>query len=269
MNLVVQASADVSYQRAGGGKPLVLLHGIGGSHRSWNPIVPYLLPHHDVIALDLPGFGSSPRLPHRSPHTPAQLALVVERLLDGLGLDRPHLAGHSLGAWVAFELAVRGRARAVTAVCPGGLWPTTEPLRVRRRLLSNRFLAITGRRMAPRLLASRTGRRVLLSESSARPADVPLEYAVNAAADVAAATGYLPVYRGTVGRRFTGGAGLRTPIHVLLAAEDRLLPPADNRCGSELPPDTRWDLLSGSGHMALWDSPEEIANAILRDGRDR
>jgi pimeloyl-ACP methyl ester carboxylesterase len=67
-------------------------------------VLPFLHPHRDVLALDLPGFGGSSPLPAAPPHTPAMLAAAVERLLDELGLDRPQLAGHSLGGWVALEL---------------------------------------------------------------------------------------------------------------------------------------------------------------------
>ena len=166
-------AGGVAYQRMGRGEPLVLLHGFGGSGRIWRPVLPFLLAHRDVIAVDLPGFGASAPLPARSPHTPDQLAAAVERLLDALDLDAPQVAGHSLGAWVALELALRGRAGSVTAVCPAGLWPTSAPHRVRRRLLRNRFLALACARAVPYLLGTPSGRRLLLSGSSARPADVP------------------------------------------------------------------------------------------------
>ena len=113
-------AGGVAYQRVGRGEPLVLLHGLGGSGRIWRPVLPFLLAHRDVIAVDLPGFGASAPLPARSPHTPDQLAAAVERLLDALDVDAPQVAGHSLGAWVALELALRGRAGSVTAVCPPG-----------------------------------------------------------------------------------------------------------------------------------------------------
>jgi pimeloyl-ACP methyl ester carboxylesterase len=259
--------AGVAYQRLGHGDPLVLVHGLGGSRRSWDAVLPFLHPHRDVVALDLPGFGGSSSLPAAPPHTPAMLAAAVERLLDALGLDRPQVAGHSLGGWVALELAARGRAGSVTAVCPAGLWPSTMARRGRRQLRQKRFLAVTSRRIAPLLLSSRTGRRALLAGLCARPADVATGLAIDAAADLAAADGFLPVYRGTVGSRFTGASALSLPIHVLLAERDRLLQPADNRCSVELPPATTWSLLAGCGHLALWDDPAAVAAAILTASR--
>jgi pimeloyl-ACP methyl ester carboxylesterase len=257
--------AGVAYHRLGRGAPLVLVHGAGGSHRSWDAVLPFLQPHRDVVALDLPGFGDSPPLRETPRHTPAMMAAAVEQLLDALGLDRPHVAGHSYGGWVALQLATRGRAGAVTAVCPAGLWPSTAQRRARLELRKSRALAVACRRIAPFLLSSRTGRRVLLSTSSARPADVAPELAIAAAADLAAAPGFLPVYRGMLGARFTGGAALSLPIHLVLAANDRLLPPAANSCSTELPPHAAWSLLPGCGHAPQWDDPAALAAAILKN----
>ena len=54
--------------------------------------------------------------------TPAALAAAVSATLDALGVQRPHVAGNSLGAWVALELARAGGARSVTAIAPAGFW---------------------------------------------------------------------------------------------------------------------------------------------------
>src|SRR4051812_30402721 len=75
----------VSGFAAGSGEPLVLLHGLGLTWRSWPPVLPALAERHAVRALDLPGFGGSPPLPGREPGVPA-LADAVERRLDDDGL---------------------------------------------------------------------------------------------------------------------------------------------------------------------------------------
>lgn len=256
--------AGIAYRRLGRGEPLVLVHGAGGSHRSWDAVMPYLRPHRDVIAIDLPGFGDSPPASEAPRHTPVMMAAAVGRLLDELALDRPHVAGHSYGGWVALELARTGSAGAVTAVCPAGLWPSTAQRRARLELRKSRALAVACRRIAPLLLSSRAGRRVLLATSSVRPADVDPALAIAAAADLAAAPGFLPVYRGMIGARFTGGAALCVPISLVLAANDRLLPPGRNSCSAQLPPHAAWSLLPDCGHAPQWDKPAALADAILR-----
>src|SRR4029450_10529935 len=100
------------------GAPLVLLHGIGESAVGWQPIHQALSDHYDVIAFDLPGFGRSPALPPGIAPTAAALADAIEDQLDRLGVARFHVAGESLGARVALELATRGRALSGIRIAP-------------------------------------------------------------------------------------------------------------------------------------------------------
>jgi pimeloyl-ACP methyl ester carboxylesterase len=115
-------SALGDHERAGAGEPLLLLHGYTATWRAWGPVVPLLAESFDVLAVTLPGHFGGPELPGGD-----SISILVDRLeamLDEVGWDRPHVAGFSLGGWLAFELAKRGRARTVTAFSPGGA--TTE-----------------------------------------------------------------------------------------------------------------------------------------------
>jgi pimeloyl-ACP methyl ester carboxylesterase len=96
---------------------------------------------YEVIAIDLPGFGRSPALPAGVAPTAAALADAVEGELDRLGVAQFHLAGCSLGARVALELATRGRTRSVIAIAPDGLGTPLERLHQASALLGGRALA--------------------------------------------------------------------------------------------------------------------------------
>jgi len=114
--------STLAYTRSGAGAPLVLLHGIGMDRRAWDPVVPALARDFDVIAVDLPGFGES--APGRA--DPASLAEAVAGLLTDLGVTSPHVAGNSLGGWVALELAALepaglGPVASLTVLSPAGL----------------------------------------------------------------------------------------------------------------------------------------------------
>ena len=106
-------SSSLAYTRSGSGAPLVLLHGIGLNRQSWNPVVPALAQQFDVIAVDLPGFGDS-ALASPAQAGPRALAEAVAGLLAELGVTTPHLAGNSLGGWVALELAAIRPVASVT-----------------------------------------------------------------------------------------------------------------------------------------------------------
>ena len=116
----------MGHSRSGQGEPLVLLHPLGSSRAAWDAIVPALAERFDVIAVDLPGFGASAPLPagidRAQPSWPGRRGM-----LDDLRIDRPHLAGNSLGGWVAMELAKTRPVRSVTLLSPAGLWRAAPP----------------------------------------------------------------------------------------------------------------------------------------------
>src|SRR3954451_14127869 len=116
----------LDHHRGGLGAPLVLVHGIGHTWRGWNPMLPLLEERFDVLGVDLPGFGYSAPFPPSVDSTPEALADAVEDEMSLAGFDRAHIAGNSLGGWVALERARRGRAETVTALSPAGLQHARE-----------------------------------------------------------------------------------------------------------------------------------------------
>jgi pimeloyl-ACP methyl ester carboxylesterase len=158
----------IAFDRTGDGPPLVLLHPLGADRRVWDPIVDRLSEVRDVIALDIPGFGESPPLEGSVP-TPSALAKAIAEQLVAIGVQRPHVAGNSLGGWVALELGLSGYARTVTAIAPAGLWP--RPLVPKAGIaqrLARSFLPLIGP-----VAANPAGRALLLSSAVAHPRRVP------------------------------------------------------------------------------------------------
>lgn len=111
---------NVVYDRRGAGEPLVLLHGIGHHWRAWLPVLDRLAAAHDVIAIDLPGFGESPVPAAGLPRHMSEVVAAVSRSFAALGVNRPHVAGNSLGGAIALELAAAGRVASATALSPAG-----------------------------------------------------------------------------------------------------------------------------------------------------
>jgi pimeloyl-ACP methyl ester carboxylesterase len=87
-------------------KPLLLLvHGFAGDKDNWSMIAPYLTRDYHVIAPDLPGFGENERNPDLAYDLQAQTARL-KAFADTLGLQRPHVAGNSMGGWIALRYAI-------------------------------------------------------------------------------------------------------------------------------------------------------------------
>jgi pimeloyl-ACP methyl ester carboxylesterase/flavin reductase (DIM6/NTAB) family NADH-FMN oxidoreductase RutF len=97
-------AAHVGYRRTGHGPAVVLIHGVGLQKGVWEPQAAALETDYDVIALDLPGHGSSSR-PPASPRL-ADYADAIRAVLDEFGIERAHVVGHSMGALVALEFAL-------------------------------------------------------------------------------------------------------------------------------------------------------------------
>lgn len=109
------------YSRRGAGKPLVLVHGVGSRKEVWNPVADALTAERDVIAVDLPGFGATPRLGKCGVYRNID---IVEALIEELGLDKPDVGGNSMGGGIALELARRRAAGRAIAFSPIGFWDT-------------------------------------------------------------------------------------------------------------------------------------------------
>src|SRR5919204_4401253 len=97
-------STAIAYDRHGSGEPLVLIHGIGHRRQVWDPVIPLLGRDFEVIAIDLPGFGESPVPPDGHVYDMPSTADRLDAFFHSLDLDRPHVAGNSLGGAVALEL---------------------------------------------------------------------------------------------------------------------------------------------------------------------
>jgi pimeloyl-ACP methyl ester carboxylesterase len=157
----------LAFDRAGAGEPLLLLHGIGSTRDDFSALLPRLAERFDVLSVDLPGHGDSPRV--TSLPTVSALTDAVEADLDARGLRRVHVLGNSLGARIAIELAARHRALSVVALSPSGLGLPAERVHQGMLMATARVVTRTLRPLLGTLATSRAGRAALLTGMRARP----------------------------------------------------------------------------------------------------
>jgi pimeloyl-ACP methyl ester carboxylesterase len=253
----------LNHHRGGTGEPLVLIHGIGSRWQIWDPVLPLLEPSREVIALDLPGFGASPMSDRPGPPGVEYLADSVCEFLDECSLERPHVAGNSLGGWLSLELARRGRAQSATALSPAGFWSEGEGLRSRLSL----FLAVRSARLtakyADTLLASPLRRKIALWQFSAHPEKIPPQDAADSIRALARAPSFDATLAAMLGQRFSHGEQLDVPVTIAWGERDRLLPPRQALWAKHLIPNARSVILWGCGHVPTYDDPEQIAQVLL------
>jgi pimeloyl-ACP methyl ester carboxylesterase len=258
---VGMAAETLNHERLGSGSPLVLVHGLGAELCVWEPVLEPLALDHDVIAVDLPGFGRSRALPDGQTPTPRALAGAVAALLDELGVADAHVAGNSLGGWVALELAKAGRARSVVGLCPAGLWgaPLLRAGPGERQVVRGRAhrTARRARPLIPLVMLSPRVRRLVLSPFVAHPDRVPYHAAWRMIRSYARATAYDATSSAMRSDHFTGGEQIAVPVTLAFGERDRLVRPTRSSI-----PGARSVVLPGCGHIPMWDAPDLVVDLI-------
>ncbi|HEX4362175.1 MAG TPA: alpha/beta fold hydrolase [Pseudonocardia sp.] len=264
---------DTAGHRGGSGTPILLLHGISVTWRTWKPILPMLERRHDVIAPTLLGHsGAAPLAEGVAPTLTALVDGVVAEL-DELGLDTVHVVGNSLGGWIALELARRGRARSVVALSPAGAWRSN----LRMALLgagmrAGADLAESRGEWLERLAHSPAGRRLLLSSQVAHPERYDPDELVADLRAIRQAPVLRPLLAVLPASPMEPLPEPGCPVRVVWGRKDRVIPfPHFGQPWLERVPTAELVMLDDAGHVPMSDHPDEVARLILEvtDAVDR
>jgi pimeloyl-ACP methyl ester carboxylesterase len=229
----------------------------------WRPVHDELSKDYDVIAIDLPGFGHSPGLPAGVTPTAAALADAVEGELDWLGVVQFHVAGYSLGARVALELATRGRTHSVIAIAPDGLGTPLERLHQAAALLTGRTLAMLLAPIAAQVAATGAGRSLFFAMERSRPWQLPADDAGQLLLDFAQAPGYLETVRASMFDVPTRLERITCPVLLLQGTADPLVSMQSPRFLAFVRhAQLQW--LPGLSHVPISDDPQLVASIMLR-----
>jgi pimeloyl-ACP methyl ester carboxylesterase len=249
--------------RGGSGPPLLLIHGFSATWKTWAPIAEPLSAEFDVLAPTLPGHTGGVALD--PPRTIPALADHVEALLDELEWQEPHVAGFSLGGWLALELAKRGRARSVTTFAPAGalLWcGPRERRRFQRQFKTNRALTRAILPVMDRVLAAGPMRRFALRDMMADGSRMgPAEAAVGLR-DFAATPAFDDILASFDRDELTDLDRVSVPVMVWWGVCDRILPIKHAPYFEERLPDAAFEYVADAGHVPFWDAPDSVLRAI-------
>ncbi|MFG3257666.1 alpha/beta fold hydrolase [Streptomyces sp. NPDC048172] len=260
---------DVAYERRGSGEPLVLLHGIGHHWQAWEPVLTALSASYDVIALDLPGFGASPPLPAGVPYGLETMVPLLADVCAALDVERPHVAGNSLGGLLALEMGRYGYARSVTALSPGGFWNAPERLWAVGLLRGMR----AGARGIPdgalrRVAETPAGRWMLTNTIYTRPGHRSPDAVVAETRALRDATAFEQVLaseqrpRPGASRAITG-----IPVTVAWGDRDLILLRRQGVRAKRAIPAARLVRLRGCGHVPMNDDPATVTRVVVDTAR--
>jgi len=240
----------MNYLRTGSGQPLVLLHGFPLDNSIWNPLLPHLADHYDLILPDLPGLGRS--LLFKEDCHLTEMAADLAELLRGLGLPRAFVAGHSMGGYVALAFARQSPEMllGLGLISTQALPDTPERQAARQQTAAEvaaKGPAVVADAMAAKLSAN-LAHEALLRETILRQPAPGIVNALKAMAARPDSTDLLP--------------GLDCPVSILHGLGDILIPPERAREMKSLLPKASLTELPGVGHMPMLEAPAETAQAL-------
>ncbi|GAA1276631.1 alpha/beta hydrolase [Saccharothrix xinjiangensis] len=282
----VDLDGPVHYVDFGGdGPPVVLVHGLGGSHLNWCLLAPHLVERHRVLAVDLAGFG----LTHpegRGTTVPAN-ARLLDRFLAEVVREPVALVGNSMGGMISILHAAR-RPDSITALAlldpavPLSLGARVDPRVVAAfalyvvpglglRFLERSRQGVSTRRQVKRVLnlvcanAKTVPEEVVLASMTLleQRAEVPgLDEAFLTAARSVVRTG------ATSRRYYTAMSRVKAPVYLVHGDQDRLVPVASARAAARRNPSWRYEEFAGVGHVPQLEIPEVIGGRLV-DWLDR
>ncbi|WP_202397307.1 alpha/beta fold hydrolase [Teichococcus coralli] len=254
---------SLNFVRRGLGPRLLLVHGLGGTWRSWSTILPALSQAREVIALELPGHGETPAAADSG--TFAGLADSVERFILEQDLEGVDIVGSSLGARIVLEMARRGRVGATVALDPGGFWRGWERTYFRTTLGASIHLVRALGPALPTLSRSAVTRSALLAQLSARPWRLDDEVVATELQSFARTKTFDALVRDLAAAPEQKGPAAHPsrPIVIGWGRQDRLCLPRQAARAQEAFPSAKLHWFSKCGHFPIWDRPKETVQLIL------
>ena len=243
--------------------PLILIHGLGSAATAFKPIIPELAKNFRVITVDLPGHG-------RSPVDPAQLMdpkslgrAIFDTVESEYGITTFHVAGNSLGGWIALEMAADkpSRITTVTGLAPAGLWLIPSSKRLPSEAQSY-YLAKVLRPVIRIGLRAIALRKIGYSRVSPKWQELSYEICYDSAFAMGNAKGYFPAWDAMLGRRFDAKVPESVPVTILFGDTDNTLPYPVSQERSLAPQHCSWIVIDNCGHEPMWDHPDLVARLI-------
>ncbi len=264
--------ARVAYREAGTGRPLVLLHSLGLTHREWEPIVEPLQARFRLVLPDLPLHGDSEDRP-RHPYTPGWLTEVIAGFTAEVAGPKALMGGHDLGAELALRAVMTGALEPARLILMPNRLHRREQLGGRRRAfrLACRAASLPGLDRLLSHAATLAWRPALGDRLSAQPNPATRDLLRHAMADVGgngnrARSWSRFAYRWPVEAQrqlLDAYERIDLPVLLLWAEEDRIHSLEGAQEALDLLPNAQLRTLPGTGFLIAYDDPVGVARELI------
>jgi len=241
----------------GDGALVVLLHGVGGNRRNWQPTIPALAQHYAVAAWDARGYGDSEDVP--GPRVMADFRDDLARLLDHFGAERAHLVGLSMGGRIALSFHAAHPERVISlALCDTHMgFAHFTPEQGEKFIAQRRDPLLAGK--TPAEIAPALARKLI-----GDPDDTPVLEALIDSLSRLTPESYIKTLEATVhDDRATLLDGIAVPTLILTGALDRLTPPKLAARMHDVIPGSELAIIEGAGHLSNIERPEAFNRLLL------
>ncbi len=254
---------DLHMEVSGSGKPVLLIHGFGNSVYVWRHLAPALAQQNRVIAIDLKGFGDSPKPADERYSVYEQARLIRDYVVDN-DLKDVTIVGHSLGGGIALvaslylQQSAPGRQRGLVLI-DGIAYPQRMPMFI--RLLATPVLGPLVARVVPPEIQIREVMKLVYAKNSAVPEDAVKVYAKalktpeGRYAAVTSARQIQPPDLEDLSQQYPS---LRVPTLIVWGKQDRIVPVSVGEQLHQAIPDSRLFVIDDSGHSPAEERPQVL-----------
>ena len=244
---------------------LVLVHGLGSAGTIWKSLTPQLIKHFKVITIDLPGHGVAPIHKDEKVDPKSLAKAIVEEIANKHKIFQSHVAGNSLGGWIALEMAAVApeNVASVTALAPAGLWHEQPPRKLPPSL-DARILAKISQYFMKTAYRIPALKAIGYKKITHLWRELSFESCRDSVIAMARSKGYMPMWHGANGRRFDSVVPEKVKLSIVFGDNDLTLPEEIAQEKSVAPAHSRWIVVENCAHVIMWNYPTLTVELIKK-----
>ncbi len=245
---------------------LVLVHGLGSAGNIWKSLIPKLMPDFTVIAVDLPGHGVAGIHAEEEVDPKSLARAIVNEVSKSHGISEMHVAGNSLGGWIALEMGAVAPAqvKSITALAPAGLWHQVPTSKLPPSFFDARILSKISQHFMKLAYNLPPLKAIGYKKITHLWRELDFEACRDSVLAMANSKGYMPLWRGLRGRKFESTIPTDVNVSIVFGDYDLTLPEEIAQEKNVAPDHSKWVVVDNCAHVIMWNYPDLTVDFIKK-----